>query len=64
MDVGTIGSLSTALSSAQTADAVQTSVLKKALDIEEQSAMQLIAAAGQATPKNPLHLGNKVDVFV
>ncbi|MBK7416392.1 MAG: YjfB family protein [Dechloromonas sp.] len=37
-------------------DAVQVAVLKKAMDIEKQSAVQLL----QAIPSNPAHLGNNV----
>ena len=63
MDVSAIGSLSTALTAAKTGDAVQTSVFKKALDIQEQSAMQLIEVAAQAGSNNPENLGKNVDVF-
>lgn len=62
MDVGAIGSLSTALSGSQTADAVQMAVLKKTMDIQEQSAMQLLQTL-PAMPSNPAHLGNNVDTF-
>lgn len=60
MDVGAIASLATQMSQVQTADAVQVAVLKKAMDIQEQSALQLL----QAVPSNPAHLGNNVDQFV
>ena len=42
---------------------MQLAVLKKAIDIEAQGAMQLVQAAVQATPTNPPNLGNSVDVF-
>ena len=60
MDVSAIASLATQMSQAQTADAVQVAVLKKAMDIQEQSALQLL----QAVPNNPPNLGNNVDQFV
>ncbi len=60
MDVSAIASLSTQMSQVQTADAVQVAVLKKAMDIQEQSALQLL----QAVPNNPPNLGNNVDQFV
>jgi hypothetical protein len=60
MDVGAIASASTEMSQVQTADAVQVAVLKKAMDIQEQSALQLL----QAVPNNPPNLGNNVDQFV
>ncbi len=61
MDVTGLTSLSTALAQAQTGDAVGTLVLKKAMQIEAQGALQLIEAATQGT-RNPQHLGNQVDV--
>lgn len=61
MDVGAVGSLSSALSQAQTGDAVSTLVLKKAMALQEQNAMQLLQALPQQ-PNNPPNLGNSVDV--
>jgi hypothetical protein len=63
MDVSSIGSLSSALSQANTGDAVSTLVLKKAMDIQAQSAMQLLAAL-PAIPStnNPPNLGNAIDI--
>jgi len=61
MDVTGIASAATELSQARTGDAVAITVLRKALDIQEQSAMQLI----QALPvtSNPPNLGNSVNTF-
>lgn len=61
MDVSSVGSLSSALSQAKTGDAVSTLVLKKAMDIQEQSAMQLLQAVPKM-PNNPPNLGNSIDV--
>ena len=63
MDVSSIGSLSTALSQAQTGDAVSTLVLKKAMQIQEQNALQLLQVLPQVS-NNPPNLGNSVDVRV
>lgn len=60
MDVAGVASLSTALSQAQTGDAVSTLVLKKAMEIQAQSALQLLQAVPQ--PSNPPNLGQNVDV--
>ena len=60
MDVSSIASMATVVSQVQTAQAVEISVLKKAMEIEKQTAMQLM----QALPSNPPHLGNNVDLFV
>jgi hypothetical protein len=60
MDVSSIASLSTALSQAQVGDAVSTLVLKKAMDIQAQGALELLQALPQ--PVNPPNLGNSVDV--
>lgn len=64
MDVSTIGNLSSAVAQGQTGDAVGIQVLKKAMQIESQSALQLIESATQAAPStnNPPNLGNSVDV--
>lgn len=63
MDISSVGSLSSALTAAQTGDAVGMLVLKKAMDIQEQSAMQLLQALPQV-PSNPVHLGSSIDVKV
>jgi hypothetical protein len=63
MDISSVGSLSTALSQAQTGDAVSTLVLRKAMDIQAQSAMQLLQALPQL-PSNPPNLGNSIDIKV
>jgi hypothetical protein len=61
MDITALASLSTALSQAQLGDAVGISVLKKAVDIQEQSSLQLLQALPQQY-SNPPNLGNSVDV--
>jgi hypothetical protein len=61
MDVSSIGSASAALSQAQTGDAVATLVMKKAMDIQAQSALQLLQALPQVA-NNPPNLGNSIDV--
>ncbi len=63
MDISSVGSLSTALSQSQTGDVVSTLVLKKAIDIQAQSAMQLLQAL-PPVPSNPPNLGNSVDIKV
>lgn len=67
MDTSAIASLASDMSQAKTANAVQLAVLKKAMAIEAQGAMQLVQAAAQATQtvqtNNPPHLGNSVDTF-
>lgn len=63
MDVSGIAALATDLTQAKTAQAVQLAVLKKAMDIQAQGAMQLIQAAARVVPGNPPNLGNRVDTF-
>lgn len=63
MDISSVASASTALSQGRTIDAVDMAVLRKALDIQAQSAMQLIAALPQPTTVNPPNLGNSVNTF-
>ena len=63
MDISSVGNVSAALSQAGTGDAVAIAVLKKAIDIQAQSAMQLIQALPQPTPSNAPNLGNGVNVY-
>ena len=53
--------LSAVLSQTQASDAVGIAVLKKAMDIQAQTAMQLIQSLPQPA-NNPPNLGNNVDV--
>lgn len=66
MDISGINS-SAAIANApvDTGDAVQLTVLKKAMTIEAQGAMQLVAAAAQVGNNfnNPPNLGKGVDTF-
>ena len=63
MDISSTGSVSATLAQASTGDAVATSVMKKALDIQAQNAMQLIQALPLPSTNNPPNLGNKVNTF-
>lgn len=63
MDVSSIASVATELSQARTADAVAIAVLRKALDVQEQGALQLIQALPQPTSSNPPNLGNTINTF-
>lgn len=63
MDISSVGSLTSALTQVRSGDAVSTLVLKKAIDIQEQGALQLLQALPQVT-NNPPNLGNSVDIKV
>ena len=63
MDIGNVGNVSAALSQAKTGDAVAITMLKKANDIQAQSATQLIQALPQPAANNPPNLGNSVNTF-
>jgi hypothetical protein len=63
MELSGVASLSTALSQSIPGDAVGTLVLKKAMELQKQSAMQLLEAVPQV-PNNPPNLGNSVDIKV
>lgn len=62
MDVNAIATLATEMSNERTQAAAQIAVLKMAMDLQGQGAIQLLEAAVQ-TYNNPPHLGNSVDVF-
>lgn len=59
MDVTTIAAVATDMSQTQTAQAVQMAVLKKTMDIEAQSAQEML----KTVPSNPPNLGNNADVY-
>jgi N-acetylglucosamine kinase-like BadF-type ATPase len=62
MDISRIGAGAQAvLTQAQTGDAVQLAVFKKAMQAEAAAAQQLIEALPAPAPLNPPHLGNSVD---
>ena len=61
MDVSGIASIATDMNQTRTADAVQVAVLKKAMDIQAQGALQLVQSASQVISNNPPNLGNRVD---
>ena len=63
MDVSGVAAAATEMTQAKTANAVQLTVLKKAMDIQAQGAMQLIESASQVISNNPPNLGNKVNSF-
>lgn len=65
MDVTGISALATQMAQGRQVNDVQTAVLKKAIDIETQGAMQLIQTASQIVPSanNPSHLGNTINTF-
>jgi hypothetical protein len=63
MDVNATNAVATTVSRAGNADAVSVAMLLKALELQTQSAAQLVQAATQTTT-NPPNLGNQVNTFV
>ena len=63
MDISSVGSILSATSQAQTGDAVGIAVLKKAIDLQAQSALQLIASLPQPATNSPPNLGQGVNTF-
>lgn len=61
MEVSAIAALATEISQNQNAAALQVAVLRKALDIEQENARQLVDAAAQVISNNPAHLGKRID---
>jgi len=57
-----IAASATRMAQAQTYDAVQVAVLRKALSLSEEMALALLRAAAQSRP-NPPHLGNNIDTW-
>lgn len=63
MDISSLGNVSSALSQARTGDAVAIAVLKKANDIQAQSASQLLQALPQVPVSVTPGLGERVNTF-
>ena len=63
MDIGSIANVSSALSRAGTGDAVALTVLKKANEIAENSATQLIRALPSPAKGTTATMGNGVNTF-
>jgi hypothetical protein len=63
MNISSAGSSTAAASQAGTGDAVAITVLKKSLDIQAQSALQLLQALPVPSSSNPPNLGNSVNTF-
>ena len=63
MDVNAIASLATEMSQMKTAQAAQIAVLKKAMDLQGQSALQLVQAVTQPAASNPPNLGKHIDIL-
>lgn len=61
MDTSGIATIATSMSQARTSEAVQLSVLKKAMDINTQNGLQLVQNASKVVANNPPHLGNLID---
>jgi hypothetical protein len=61
METNAIASLATEMATTRTQQAAQIAVLKKAMEMQGQGAIQLVTAATQGY-NNPPHLGNTIDV--
>lgn len=61
MNISGVNPLAASVSQVDSSNAVQLTVLKKAMDVNAQSALQLIQAASNVIPSNPPHLGNRID---
>lgn len=61
MDIASISGAASTLTPTQLSEAVSTAVLRKAIDIQAQGALQLLQALPQVA-SNPPNLGNNIDV--
>ena len=64
MNISSVSQTASAASQVATGEAVAVMVLKKTLELQSQSALQLIAALPQPATNNPPNLGNSVNTFV
>jgi hypothetical protein len=63
VDTSALASLAIEMATVRTEQAVQLAVLKKAMELQGQGAIQLLMAATQLSYNNPPHLGNQIDTF-
>jgi hypothetical protein len=63
MDIASTVSVPASAAQASTGDAIAITILRRALDLQAQSAAQLLAALPQPAPVNPPNLGRRVDSF-
>jgi hypothetical protein len=63
MDANGIASLASRIAGDQTRQDVGVAVLKKAMDAQASTAMQLLAALPRPQGANPPNLGNSVDTY-
>lgn len=63
MDVTGIAATATEMTQARTAEAVQLAVLKKAMNVQAEGALQLVQSASRVMNNNPPNLGNKLNTF-
>ena len=61
MEIASTSGHSSAMTQAQLSEAVSIAVLRKAIDIQAQGALQLLQALPQVA-NNPPNLGNNIDV--
>jgi uncharacterized protein (DUF1778 family) len=63
MNISSVSQATSAASQAATGEAAAVMVLKKALELQSQSALQLIDALPQPAANNPPNLGNSLNTF-
>lgn len=63
MDTLAIASLATEMATVRTQQAAQLAMLKKAMELQGDGALQLLQAATQSYT-NPPNLGNSIDILV
>ena len=61
MAISSLSPIASTMGAAVTSNEVQLTVLKKAMDIKAQGALQLIQAASNIIPSRPPNLGNNID---
>jgi hypothetical protein len=63
MEISSVSALTAGMGASGAPDIVQLTVLRKAMDIKAQGALQLIQAASNIIPSRPPNLGNNIDTI-
>ncbi len=64
MNVNSTSQITAIMPQLSTSQSAQLSVLKNAIELQGQLALQLVLSAAQSSSSNPPNLGNGIDVYV
>ena len=64
MDIDAIAAVSMQMSAAETANSVELAMMKKAMEVEQMMALQVLESLNAVVPAMPASFGQRLDVLV